>query len=159
MCRSIAAPSAMVIAFACGLALVTGILFGVAPAYMASRAQPAEALRSKVRTTTHGASFLQRGLVVVQAALSLVLLVGAGLFAQSLNKLQTPNLKLDATNRYIIHINPQSAGYATTQVEALYRTIEDRFHAIARRGEGGLGHLHADGGQQLEHGHQGRGRA
>jgi macrolide transport system ATP-binding/permease protein len=124
------APSAMVIAFACGLALVTGILFGVAPAYIASRAQPADALRSKVRTTTHGASVLQRGLVVVQAALSLVLLVGAGLFAQSLNKLQTKDLKLDATNRYIIHINPQAAGYATTQVEALYRTIEDRFHTL-----------------------------
>ena len=124
------APSAMVIAFACGLALVTGILFGVAPAYIASRAQPADVLRSKVRTTTHGASLLQRGLVVLQAALSLVLLVGAGLFAQSLNKLQHTNLKLDATNRYIIRINPQSAGYATTQVEALYRTIEDRFHQL-----------------------------
>ena len=124
------APSPMVIAFACGLALLTGILFGVAPAYMASRAEPADALRSKARTTTHGASVLQRALVVVQAALSLVLLVGAGLFAQSLNKLQSTNLKLDATNRYIIHINPQSAGYATTEVEALYRTIEERFHAL-----------------------------
>jgi predicted permease len=124
------APSPMVVAFACGLALVTGILFGVTPAYLASRAQPVEALRSKARTTTHGASLLQRGLVVLQAALSLVLLVGAGLFAQSLNKLQNTKLKLDAANRYIIHINPQSAGYATTQVEGLYRTIEERFHGL-----------------------------
>jgi len=124
------APSPMVVAFACGLALLTGILFGVAPAYLASRAQPADALRSKARTTTHRASYLQRGLVVLQAALSLVLLVGAGLFAQSLNKLQSTDLKLDATNRYIIHINPQAAGYATTQVEALYRTIEERFHSL-----------------------------
>ena len=122
--------SPMVVAFACGLALVTGVLFGVAPAYIASRAQPADALRAKARTTTHGASVLQRGLVVLQAALSLVLLVGAGLFAQSLNKLQNTNLKLDATNRYIIHLNPQSAGYTTTQVEALYRTIEERFHEL-----------------------------
>jgi macrolide transport system ATP-binding/permease protein len=125
-----AAPSAMVVGFACALALVTGILFGVAPAYIASRAQPADALRSKSRTTTHGASLLQRGLVVLQAALSLVLLVGAGLFAQSLNKLQSTDMKLDATNRYIIHISPQAAGYETTQVEALYRTIEERFHAL-----------------------------
>jgi len=108
-------PSPMAVAFACGLALLTGILFGVAPVYLASRAQPADALRSKARTTTHRASFLQRGLVVLQAALSLVLLVGAGLFAQSLNKVQNTNLKRDATNRYIIHINPQSAGYATAQ--------------------------------------------
>ena len=125
-----ASPSPAVIAFAFGLALVTGILFGVAPAWIAARTQPAEALRSTPRTTAHGASWLQRALVVLQAALSLVLLVAAGLFTQSLNKAQGINMKLDATNRYIIHINPQAAGYATTQVEALYRTIEDRFHAL-----------------------------
>jgi predicted permease len=68
--------------------------------------------------------------VVLQAALSLVLLVGAGLFAQSLGKLQNTDLKLDAGNRYIVHINPQAAGYAGIQLETLYRTMEDRFHAV-----------------------------
>jgi predicted permease len=125
-----ASPSPAVIAFAFGLSLVTGILFGVAPAWIAARTRPAEALRSTSRTTVHGASLLQRALVVLQAALSLVLLVAAGLFTQSLNKAQSTNMKLDATNRYIVHINPQAAGYATTQVEMLYRTIEDRFHAL-----------------------------
>jgi len=125
-----ASPSPPVIAFAFVLSLVTGILFGVAPAWIAARTQPAETLRSTPRTTAHGASWLQRALVVLQAALSLVLLVAAGLFTQSLNKAQGINMKLDATNRYIIHINPQAAGYATTQVETLYRTIEDRFHAL-----------------------------
>ena len=125
-----ASPSSGVIAFAFGLSLVTGILFGVAPAWIAARTQPAEALRLTPRTTAHGGSSLQRALVVLQAALSLVLLVAAGLFTQSLNKAQSTNMKLDATNRYIIHINPQAAGYATTQVETLYRTIQDRFHAL-----------------------------
>jgi len=125
-----ASPSPAVIAFAFGLSLVTGILFGVAPAWIAARTEAAEALRSTPRTTAHGASWLQRALVVLQAALSLVLLVAAGVFTQSLNKAQGINMKLDATNRYIIHINPQAAGYPTTQVEALYRTIEDRFHAL-----------------------------
>jgi macrolide transport system ATP-binding/permease protein len=125
-----ASPSPGVIAFAFGLSLVTGILFGVAPAWIAARTQPGEALRSTARTTAHGASLLQRVLVVLQAALSLVLLVAAGLFTQSLNKAQNTNMKLDAANRYIIHINPQAAGYATTQVETLYRIIEDRFHAL-----------------------------
>ena len=125
-----AAPSAMVIGFAFALSLLTGILFGVAPAWIAAQAQPAEALRSGSRTVAPGASLLQRGLVVLQASLSLVLLVGAGLFAQSLNKLETSNMHLDSKNRYIIHINPQAAGYATTQVESLYRTIEAQFHAI-----------------------------
>jgi predicted permease len=125
-----AMPSPLVIGFAFGLSLVTGVLFGLAPALMAVRMQPIEALRSNARTTAHGASFIQRGLVVLQAALSLVLLVAAGLFVQSLNKAQGTNMRLDTTNRYIIHFNPQAAGYKTTELEALYRTIEDRFHAL-----------------------------
>lgn len=125
-----AAPSLLVIGFAVALSLLTGILFGVAPAWIAAQAQPAEVLRSGSRTVASGASLLQRGLVVVQAALSLVLLVGAGLFAQSLNKLETSNMHLESKNRYIIHINPQAAGYATTQVESLYRAIESQFHAL-----------------------------
>lgn len=125
-----ASPSPAVLGFAFGLSLVTGVLFGVAPAWMASRAEPVDALRSGARATAGGATLLQRALVVVQAALSLVLLVGAGLFAESLNKLEHIDLKLDATNRYIVHMNPQTAGYATTQVGDLYREIEERFHAI-----------------------------
>ncbi|MGB6745442.1 MAG: ABC transporter permease [Terracidiphilus sp.] len=125
-----ASPSLLVIGFAFALSLVTGILFGLAPALMAARTQPAEALRSNARTTAHGASFVQRALVVVQAALSLVLLVAAGLFAQSLNKAENVDMKLDATNRYIAHINPQAAGYKNTEVEPLYQAIVDRFHAI-----------------------------
>jgi macrolide transport system ATP-binding/permease protein len=125
-----ASPSPLVIGFAFALSLFTGVLFGLAPALMAARTQPAEALRSNARTTAHGASLLQRALVVLQAALSLVLLVAAGLFAQSLNKAENVDMKLDATNRYIAHINPQAAGYKNTEVEPLYQTIVDRFHAI-----------------------------
>ena len=125
-----ASPSPAVLAFACGLSLLTGVLFGVAPAWIAARADPADALRSGARTTASGASLLQRGLVVLQAALSLVLLVGAGLFTQSLNKLEHMNFHLEAKNRYIVHINPEAAGYSQTQLEALYRLMEDRFHAI-----------------------------
>ena len=125
-----ASPSVTVIGFAFGLSLLTGVVFGVAPAWIAAQAQPADALRSGARTTAAGTSFLQRSLVVLQAALSLVLLVGAGLFSQSLNKLQSTDLKLDAKNRYIVHINPQAAGYSQTQLEALYRIMEARFHAL-----------------------------
>lgn len=124
-----ASPSLPVIGFACGLAIITGIVFGIAPAWIAGRSQPVEALRG-ARTTASGASRLQRSLVVLQAALSLVLLVGAGLFSQSLNKVQATDLKLDSRNRYIAHINPQAAGYSQTQLEALYRTMEQQFHAL-----------------------------
>jgi macrolide transport system ATP-binding/permease protein len=125
-----ASPSGAVLGFACGLSLLTGVAFGVAPAWITAHANPADALRTGTRTTSAGASLLQRGLVVLQAALSLVLLVGAGLFSRSLNKLQNTDLKLETKNRYIVHINPQAAGYTQTQLEALYRTMEDRFHAL-----------------------------
>ena len=125
-----ASPSGVVLAFAFGISLLTGILFGVSPAWITSNANPADALRSGTRNTNSGASLLQRSLIVLQSALALVLLVGAGMFIQSLNKLRNIDLKLNPTNRYIVHFNPQAAGYSPAQVEALYRTIEDRFHAI-----------------------------
>jgi len=125
-----AMPSLLVVGFAFALSFVTGVLFGLAPALMAARTQPVESLRSNARTTTQGVSFVQRGLVVLQAALSLVLLVAAGLFTQSLNKAENVDMKLDTTNRYIAHINPQAAGYKNTEVEPLYQTIVDQFHDI-----------------------------
>jgi predicted permease len=123
-------PSGEIVAFAFGLSLLTGILFGVAPAWLASRAQPADVLRSGARTTTSGATKLQKALVILQAGLSFVLLVGAGLFAQSLRKLESTDMKLDSRNRYIVHINPQAAGYKQTQLELLHREMENRFHAV-----------------------------
>lgn len=125
-----ASPSLPVLVFACGLSLLTGILFGVAPAWMAAKAEPADALRTGSRTVASGASWLQRSLVVLQASLSLVLLTGAGLFARSLNQLQSADLKLDSRNRYIVHINPQAAGYTQTQLESLYRIIAEHFHGL-----------------------------
>ncbi len=111
-----AAPSMAVLGFACGLSLLTGILFGVAPAWITAQSAPADALRSGARTRATGTSRLQRGLVVLQAALSLVLLAGAGLFSQSLNRLKNTDLKLESKNRYIVHINPQAAGYSAGQL-------------------------------------------
>jgi predicted permease len=125
-----ASPPWQVLVFALGISIVAGVLFGVAPAWISSQAALANSLRSGTRTMAGGASLLQRSLVILQAAFSLVLLVGAGLFAQSLNKLESTDMKLDATNRYIVHVNPQAAGYQVGQLEALARTMEERFHAV-----------------------------
>jgi macrolide transport system ATP-binding/permease protein len=125
-----ASPSWEVLAFALGVSLITGVLFGVAPVWIAAQSQPADALRTGTRTATGGASLLQRSLVVLQTALSLILLVGAGLFAASLNKLQNTDMKLESKNRYIVHIDPQAAGYLPSQVGPLYQTLEERFHAV-----------------------------
>lgn len=123
-------PSLSVLMFAFGLAISTGVVFGIAPAWITSQADPADALRTGTRSTSSTASFIQRSLVVMQAGLALVLLTGAGLFSQSLNKLQHANLRLESNNRYIVHLSPQAAGYSQTQLKLLYRTMEERFHAI-----------------------------
>jgi len=74
------------------------MLFGLAPAWIGARTQPVDALRTGTRTAGSGATLLQRGLVVAQAALSIVLSTGAGLFSQSLDNLQNTNLRLDPRN-------------------------------------------------------------
>jgi macrolide transport system ATP-binding/permease protein len=124
-----ASPSPTVLIFAVVLSIATGILFGVAPALIAARAEPIDALRTGSRSVTGSATLLQRGLVVAQIGLSLVLLIAAGLFAQSLSKLQHTDLKLESRNRYIVHIDPQAAGYVPSRVGDLYRSIEEQFHA------------------------------
>jgi len=125
-----ASPSAEVLGFALVVSILTGVLFGVAPALMSAKAAPADALRSGSRTTAGGAGLLQLGLVVMQAALSVVLLAGAGLFAQSLGKLQHTDMKLESKNRYIVYFSAQTASYKDVEMPALYRTLEERFHAI-----------------------------
>ena len=120
-----------VLGFACGLSLLTGVLFGAAPAWIAARTQPADALRSGTRTTAGGATLLQRGLVVVQAASIAGAAGGRGIVFPEPEQTAKHDLKLEAKNRYIVHINPQAAGYSQRQVGDLYRTIEERFHALA----------------------------
>jgi ABC-type antimicrobial peptide transport system permease subunit len=84
-----AMPSWEVLGFALTVSIVTGVLFGVAPAWIAAQSKPADALRGGTRATAGGASLLQRSLVVLQTALSLVLLIGAGLFTASLKNSRT----------------------------------------------------------------------
>jgi predicted permease len=118
-----------VLAFAFAVALLTGILFGLAPAWMTARAAPAEALRGAGRSTGRG-GWTQKSLVVAQAALSLVLLSAAGLLTQSLRNMHGQNFGFETGNRYILHIDPQMARYKPAQLETLYRTLRDSLSAI-----------------------------
>ena len=81
-------PSPLVLAFATGLALLTGILFGAAPAWFATRTNPVEALRGSGRTTGDPASLARKALVVVQASLSVILVAGSTMLGRSLGNLE-----------------------------------------------------------------------
>ncbi|MDR3772397.1 MAG: ABC transporter permease [Terracidiphilus sp.] len=125
-----AGPSLPVLGFAFLVSLVTGILFGTAPAWMSAHAQPAEALRGINRATRDRSSLPQMGLVVFQAALSLVLLAGAILMAKSLANLEHQNFGVATANRYVVHFDPAGAGYTVDRLPGLYRQMEDRFSSL-----------------------------
>ncbi|MGI8772287.1 MAG: ABC transporter permease [Acidobacteriaceae bacterium] len=125
-----ATPSWPVLGFVFAVSLLTGVLFGAAPAWMTAKANPVEALRGANRSTGRNGGRGQKSLVVVQAALSLVLLCAAGLLTRSLSNMQHQDFGFNTTNRYILHIDPQMAGYKPTQLEALYRQLHGNLSAI-----------------------------
>ncbi|HMF53583.1 MAG TPA: FtsX-like permease family protein, partial [Edaphobacter sp.] len=125
-----ASPSPAVLAFAFGLSLVTGLIFGIAPAWVTSHSEPAEALRGSNRTTQDRSGWLQRSLVILQAALSLVLLVGAGLMAKSLNRLEGQNFGVETENRLVAHFNPENVNYKSEQLQSLYERIDQGLRGL-----------------------------
>ena len=125
-----ASPSLPVLGFALAVSLLTGVLFGVGPAWLSSKANPVEALRGANRSTANHGGWGQKSLVVIQAALSLVLLCAAGLLARSLSNMQHQDFGFVSANRYILHIDPQMAGYNPNQLEALYRQLHLNLSAI-----------------------------
>jgi predicted permease len=125
-----ATPSPLVLGFAFLISLLTGILFGTFPAWLSSHAQPAEVLRGSNRSTRDRSSLPQKALVVLQAALSLVLLVGAALMTESLNNLEHMDFGINTTNRYVLHLDVEGAGYTADRLQPLYREMESRFSAL-----------------------------
>jgi predicted permease len=122
-----ASPSLMVLGFAFLVSLLTGIVFGTAPAWLSSHAQPAEALRGVNRATRDRSSIPQKALVVLQAALSVVLIAGAILMSRSLANLENQKFGVATANRYVMHFDPSGAGYSIDRLPPLFRQIEDRF--------------------------------
>lgn len=125
-----AKPSLPVLVFAFALSLVTGAIFGTAPAWLATRADPVEALRGANRSTRDHASWSQKTLVIVQATLSVVLLTGAGLLTRSLSNLQHQDFGYDVDHRVILGIIAPWPAYSQTQLDAMYRELQDRLAHI-----------------------------
>jgi predicted permease len=125
-----AAPSLPVLAFAFALSLLTGVLFGTAPAWLASHAEPAEALRGVNRTTRDRSSLSQKILVIVQATLSVVLLAGAGLLTHSLEKLQHQDFGYETDRRVTLSLTAPFSSYPPAKLDAMYRELQERLSHI-----------------------------
>jgi predicted permease len=125
-----ASPSTPVLLFALGISLLTGILFGIAPAWMTSHAEPVEALRGANRSSGQKIKWPQKALVIAQAAISLVLISAAVMLAASLRNLEHQNFGFATEGRYLVSIDAHQAGYQPEQLDLLYRRIFDRLERI-----------------------------
>jgi predicted permease len=124
---------ARVLGFATALAMATGIVFGLAPAWRATRLDLNTEFQGGSRTLDRGArSRLSRMLLVLQVAISLVLLIGSALFVRSLHNLYAIDVGFNRSRLLLFSLDAQSAGYhdKTNQFDRLYRHIGERIGAL-----------------------------
>ena len=123
-------PSLPVLGFTLAVSFLTGIIFGIVPAWITSRSDPAEALRGISRSTRDSSSLPQKSLIIFQAALSLVLLIGASLLTKTLRNLEHQNFGIQTQNRYVVHLDPHGAGYSIEKLQPLYQRLQQDFSAL-----------------------------
>lgn len=120
-----------VLAFVVSVTAVTGVIFGIAPALRATRADINSVLKETGRSVVGSRSVLGKSLLVVQVAISLVLLTGAGLFLRTLDNLRAVDVGFDPHNLVLFRVNPQLNGYDEQRSGALYRDVMDRLGGVA----------------------------
>jgi predicted permease len=123
-------PSAPVLAFAFGLSLATGVLFGAVPAWMATRRDPVEALRGAARSTRDHSSISRKALLIAQATLSVVLVAGAAMLTRSLGNLEQQDFGFRSDGLVSVSLNPPPSSYTPDRLDALYRSVQDRLRRL-----------------------------
>jgi predicted permease len=119
-----------VLGFTAAITILTGILFGLAPALRVTRVELNDALKNNADAGSRGRLTLGKSLIVLQAALSLVLLVGAGLFVRTLQNLHNVNLGFNAENLLVFRADPRVSGHKGEQVSEIYRRMVERIDAL-----------------------------
>ena len=142
------APDLRILGFAIAAALLTGILFGLAPAWRATREDPNAALQQASRTLGSGTGALGKGLIVTQVALSLVLLAGAGLFIRTLQKLRAVDPGFRTRSVLSIDLMPKPGGYKNLEWVSYYRELTDRVSSLP--GVISAGHINRHPGDGME---------
>jgi macrolide transport system ATP-binding/permease protein len=124
-------PSLGVLTFAFAASLVTGLIFGAAPAVIGSRADPIDAMRGAGRTAGERGSRLRQSLIVVQVALSLVLIACAGLLGRSLQQLQAQDFGFRVDGRYVVSLAPSLGTVPSDQLQSTYARMQEALRRIA----------------------------
>lgn len=120
-----------IFAFATAVSILSGLLFGMAPAWQAARAQVSSGLKDSQQTATRRSRNLTgRSLVVVQIALSMLLLVGAGLFVRTLINLNSTHLGFDPNYLLLFDLQPPQTRYPDAKGISLYRAIEGKLASL-----------------------------
>jgi predicted permease len=123
-------PSLLVLGFAFVLALLTGIIFGAAPAWFATRTDPVDALRGTGRGSSDRSWLARKALLLVQAAFSVALVAGATMLGRSLNKLERQDFGYQVQGRLVVQLHNPPATYTQAKLAALYRELEDRLNRL-----------------------------
>jgi predicted permease len=119
-----------VFAFVAGLSMLTGVLFGLVPAIRATRVDLAGVMKEESRSVVGGRSWLGKGLLVVQVALSLVLLIGAALFLRTLQNLRSVDIGFNPNNLLMFSVNPQLNRYDADRTAVLFGQMQDQLKAL-----------------------------
>ncbi|MFN2493623.1 MAG: ABC transporter permease, partial [Pyrinomonadaceae bacterium] len=120
-----------VLGFTFGLSVLTGLVFGLVPAWRATRIDLTPALKDSGRSSSAASrSFLSRSLVVAQVSISLLLLIGAGLLVRTLVNLQRVDPGFNARNLLLFSVNPNLTGYKEERLANLYQQMFDRLEAV-----------------------------
>jgi len=120
-----------VLGFTLALSLLTGIIFGIVPAWRATKVDLTPALKDNARGSSAASrSLLSRSLVVAQVALSLLLLIGAGLFLRTLLNLQRVEPGFNTRNLLLFGVQPGLIGYKDEKLAQLYQQMSERLEAV-----------------------------
>jgi predicted permease len=119
-----------VLAFVLAITLVTGVVFGIAPALRGTGMNVSSALKETSRSVVGGRSVLGKSLLVVQVAISLVLVIGAGLFLQTLHNLRRVDVGFNPQNLLLFRVNPGLNRYDDKRIAGLYHDLIDRLGSV-----------------------------
>ena len=125
-----AAIDVRVLLFVFGVSVATGVAFGLIPALRATKVDLAGAMKDGSRSVTSTRSWLSKGLLVAQVAISLVLLVGAGLFLRTLDNLRSVDVGFNPNNLMMFRVNPSLNRYTPERVALLYQQIRTELQSL-----------------------------